>query len=187
MDPKKNDRQVVEELVIKAQEGDTDAFGQLYDIFIDQIYRYVFYKVGQEEVLDLTENIFLKAWEHLKTYKSIKGNFSSWLFRIAHNVVVDHYRLRKEFLELSADLVDDRQHNNPVFSAQQQLDQELLRKALLKLRKKYQQVILLKYINDLSNEEISKILGCSEGSLRILKFRALKALRKVLEEMGIQY
>jgi RNA polymerase sigma-70 factor (ECF subfamily) len=179
----------VEALVYSAQEGDQDAFAKLYDHFIDQIYRYVYYRVQVEDVEDIVENVFLKVWENLKQYKPQQKSFSAWVFRIAHNLVVDHYRAAKDkaYEELSVDLPDvDRQHH-PIRITQNRFDNETLKKAMAKLKKQYHDIILYKFINDLSNSEIAEILGKSEGSLRILQFRALKALRKELEELGVTY
>lgn len=177
----------IEDLVVKAQNADIDAFGKLYDHFIDQIYRYVYFKVGKDEALDLTENVFLKTWENLKSYRKGDKQFSSWLFRIAHNVVVDHYRLSKESLSLDMDLPDNKRQNDPIVLTEQKLGSESLRKAIGKLKKKYQQIIILKYINELENYEIARVMHRSEGSLRILKFRALKALKQILENMNVNY
>ena len=177
----------IEELVLKAQNADIDAFGKLYDHFIDAIYRYVYFKVGKDEALDLTENIFLKVWENLKSYKKGDKHFSAWLFRIAHNTVVDHYRLSKESLSLDLDLPDNKRQNDPVVLTEQRMGSENLHRAIGKLKKKYQQIIILKYINELENQEIARIMRRSEGSLRILKFRALKALKQILEDMNVNY
>jgi RNA polymerase sigma-70 factor, ECF subfamily len=179
----------IEDLVEKAQQGDTYAFGVLYDFFVDPIYRYVYFKVKKDDALDLTENIFLKVWEHLKSYRRSDGRatFSSWVYRIAHNVVVDHYRMEKEYAALDANAADDKRSNDPVKITEQKLGGEVLKKAMSKLKKTYRQIILLKYINELENHEIARIIGKSEGSVRILKFRALKALKEILENMKITY
>jgi RNA polymerase sigma-70 factor (ECF subfamily) len=178
----------IESLVEKAQSGDTGAFGDLYDFFIDPIYRYVFFKVKKDDALDLTENVFLKVWENIGSYRLTSGSsFSSWVYRIAHNAVVDYYRMEKEHAELDANTADERKHNDPVVMTERKLGQDALKSALSKLKKPYQQIILMKYINELENHEIAKVLRKSEGSIRILKFRALKALKRILEEMRITY
>jgi RNA polymerase sigma-70 factor, ECF subfamily len=179
----------IENLVESAQSGDTAAFGSLYDYFIDPIYRYIYFKVKSEDALDLTETVFLKVWENIKSYRSEgnKSSFASWVYRIAHNVVVDNYRTARPYEGLSFDLPDESKNNNPVIKAEEKLSQESLKKAISKLKRSYQQVILLKYINEMENNEISRIMRKSEGSLRILKFRALKALKKELQSMNINY
>ncbi|MFO0780659.1 MAG: RNA polymerase sigma factor [Candidatus Gracilibacteria bacterium] len=174
-------------LVQKAQTGDTEAFAKLYDIFIQPVYRYVYYKVRKDDALDLTESVFLKVWEHLKSYSKLKGAFSSWVFKIAHNVVVDHYRLQREHVDIDAiDLPDENRESDPKFITENRLNQDLLRQALSKLKKKYQDVLVLRYINGLEHREIARIMRRSEGSLRILKFRALQSLKKIMEDMNIQ-
>lgn len=174
-------------LVQKAQMGDTEAFAKLYDIFIQPVYRYVYYKVRKDDALDLTESVFLKVWEHLKSYSKLKGAFSSWVFKIAHNVVVDHYRLQREHVDIDAiDLPDENRESDPKFITENRLNQDLLRQALSKLKKKYQDVLVLRYINGLEHREIARIMRRSEGSLRILKFRALQSLKKIMEDMNIQ-
>lgn len=178
----------VESLVEKAQTGDTGAFGDLYDFFIDPIYRYIFFRVKKDDALDLTENVFLKIWENLHSYRKTEGSsFSSWVYRIAHNAVVDHYRMTKEHSELDANLADEKKHNDPIVRTERKMGQEALKSAISKLKKTYRQVILMKYINELENHEIARVLRKSEGSVRILKFRALKALKQILEEMNITY
>jgi RNA polymerase sigma-70 factor, ECF subfamily len=173
--------------VQKAQSGDTEAFAKLYDIFIQPVYRYIFFKVDKNEALDLTESVFLKVWEHLKSYNKLKGAFSSWVFKIAHNAVVDHYRLKREHVDLDdVVLPDESKEADPRFLAENRLNQALLRVALSKLKKKYQDVLLLRYVNGLEHREIARIMRRSEGSLRILKFRALQSLKKVMEDMNIK-
>jgi RNA polymerase sigma-70 factor (ECF subfamily) len=174
-------------LVQKAQSGDTEAFAGLYDIFIQPIYRYIFFKVAREEALDLTESVFLKVWENLNSYSKIKGAFSSWVFKIAHNLVIDHYRVQREHVDLDdVVLPDESKDVDPRFLTENRLNQELLRQAISKLKQKYQDVLLLRYVNGLELREISRIMRRSEGNLRILKFRALQSLKKVLEDMNIR-
>lgn len=178
----------IEELVRKSQKGDSKAFAELYDVFVPQIYKYIYYKVKKEDVEDLTETLFLKAWENIRMYKKrSKTNFRSWIYRIAHNLVVDHYRLSREHVPLDTDILSAGGDSNPKETAHEKLNNENLKKAITKLKKPYQQIIILKFINELSNREISVILKKSEGNVRILQFRALKALRQILFEMGIEY
>ncbi len=176
----------IEELVLQAQAGDSEAFGKIYDAFVDQVYRYIFFKVSsKDDAFDLTENVFLKVWQNLKSYRDNNQKFGAWIFRIAHNLVVDFYRFRKESVELDVDIPDHNRDNNPKLLTEQSLSKDVLRKAISKLKKSYQEVILLKFINDLDNVEISRIMKRNEGSVRILKFRALKALRQILEQMNV--
>ncbi len=185
----KDRKEEIEALVVKVQEGDHDSFSQLYDLFIDRIYRYVYYRVNSADAEDLVGIVFLKVWENIGKYKARKGIFSAWIFRIAHNLVVDYYRSAKDrdFDELGIDIASKDREHSPIKSAERGIDQKILKKALKNLKKNYQEIIIHKFINELSNAEIADILNKSEGSLRILQHRALKALRHELDDMGIEY
>ena len=185
MDQKAHNEEEIIKLVVMSQEGNSEAFGKLYDIFVKPIYRYVFFRVGERESEDLTELIFLKVWENIGQFQSGYRNFSSWLFRIAHNVVIDHYRLHQVEDELTEELLDHRREANTSLQAKLHLDQTVLSEAMKELKDHYRQVLILKYMEDFSNEEISHIMGRSQAALRILQFRALKSLRKILERRGI--
>lgn len=177
----------LDECVLKAQQGNTDSFAQIYDQFVDKIYKYVFFRVGREDALDLTESVFLKVWENIKSYKTGKQYVSSWIYRIAHNAVVDHYRMSKQTVELTSNVPDMNKDSDPIVLTARKMNRESLSKAISKLKRKYQQVIVLKYVNELDNKEIARIMNKTEGSMRILKFRALKALKQILEEMNVGY
>ncbi len=185
----KDRKDEIEALVAKVKEGDHDAFSDLYDIFIDHIYRYVYYRVHSNDAEDLVETIFLKVWENINKYNAKKRAFSAWIFRIAHNLVVDYYRSSKDrgYEELGIDIASKDREHNPIRKAERGLDNEILKKAIKKLKKNYQEIIIQKFINELSNTEIAQIMKKSEGSLRILQHRALKALRRELGEMGVKY
>lgn len=186
----KNRKEEIEALVMRVKEGDHDAFSQLYDIFIDQIFRYVYYRVKSGDAEDLVETVFLKVWENIGKYKVKKRNsFSAWIYRIAHNAVVDYYRSAKtrDFDGLGIDVASRDREHNPIRKAERSLDHEILKKALKNLRKSYQDIIVYKFINELTNSEVAQILKKSEGSLRILQHRALKALKHELVETGAEY
>ena len=186
----KNRKEEIEELVIESQAGSHDAFAKLYDLFIDPIYRYVYFRVNADDAEDIVETVFLKVWENLKKYKKKKNTyFSSWIFRIAHNLVVDYYRSKKDLdsLDLNIQIPDDNRQHNPIKNAQNTFNKETLKIAINNLSQKHQQILIHKFINDFSNKEIAEILNKSEGSLRILQFRALKALKTELKDMGFEY
>lgn len=182
----KNKEQEIDALVEKVKKGDMQAFSRLYDIFITPIYRYVYYKVNQADVEDLTELVFLKIWENIHRYEKGQYSFSAWVFRIAKNLVIDHYRLFKDTVPLDINLPDESDNISPRKKTERQMTKELLKGALNKLQDNHREILLLKFMKEMRNEEIAFLLGKSEGSLRILQFRALKALKKVLSEMGVK-
>ncbi|MDX9970732.1 MAG: sigma-70 family RNA polymerase sigma factor [Candidatus Gracilibacteria bacterium] len=179
---------LIEELVVLVQKGDKDAFSKIYDFFADAVYRYVFFRVNKEDADDLIEQVFLRVWENIGKYKKTKDSkFSSWVFRIAHNLVIDYYRNNKikDVSELDLDIPTmDREHN-PLRKTEDKLNILLLRKALNNIKKHYREFLILKFINELSNKEISDLLDKSEGGIRILQLRALKALKSELVKLGV--
>lgn len=186
--PDDQKKEEIEQLVQKFQKGDRDAFAKLYDHYVEKIYKYFFFKSSQEEAFDLTETVFLKVWENIGSYKKKPGSsFASWIFRIAHNLLVDHYRFNKVNVELDESEPDLRRDASPVFLAEQSLSRDTLHSALDKMKSTYREVIMLSFINGLENDEVAEVMKKSEGSLRVLKFRALKELKKLLVEMGIKY
>lgn len=177
----------IEVLVTNCQKGDSTSFADLYDIFLQPIYRYVFYRVGSDEAEDLTEMIFLKTWENIRQYRRGESSFSSWIFRIAHNVVIDYYRgTKNKFEELPEEIEDRRSDARTDIHTRRVLTSEILADALKSIKDQYRQIIILKYVNDLSNEEIGEILDKSQTALRILQFRALRHLKEILEKKGIK-
>jgi len=165
-----------------AQKGDTEAFAQIYDELVKPLYRYIYYRVEEDIAEDLTEEVFFKAWQNLRKYKKGKHPFSSWVFRIAHNLIVDHYRKNRQTEEIDEGLPDTEQGNNPDYQTNVKLTNVRLRKVICRLPDKYQQVVILKYINELDNKEIADSIGKSEAAVRIIQFRALEKLRGLLSE-----
>jgi RNA polymerase sigma-70 factor (ECF subfamily) len=169
-------------LVMRAKKGDTEAFGDIYDALVKPVYRYIYYRVDAQIAEDLTEETFLKAWQNLKKYKQRKHPFSSWVFKIAHNLVCDYYRKNQTISEIDENIPDPQNFLQPSHTITIKFNQIQLRKAIKKLPENSQQVIILKYINELDNPSIAKTIGKSEGAVRTIQFRALQQLRSILEE-----
>ena len=169
-------------LVKKAQNGDAEAFGNLYDLLVKPVYRYIYSRVDQQIAEDLTEETFLKAWQNLAKYKQGKHPFSSWVFKIAHNLVCDYYRKNDVSFEIDENLPDHKSEASPAYQLNVKLNELKLKQALKELPENYQQVIVLKYINEEENSAIARIIGKSEGAVRTLQFRALEKLRNLLSE-----
>jgi len=179
---KKNADKDLGRLVDLAQNGDTEAFGKIYDALVKPIYRYVYYRVDKHIAEDITEETFLKAWQNLSKYKAGKHPFSAWVFKIAHNLVCDYYRKNQTLTEIDENYADEEKDTHPSHQLNLKLNEVKLRKAINKLPENYQQVILLKYINEEDNAVIAKVIGKSEGAVRTIQFRALEKLRNLLEE-----
>ena len=188
-EPENEQKSNIEQWVKEAQSGNWQSFSKLYEYFVDKVYKYNYYKVSsQDEAFDLTETVLLKVWDNLKSYKPKAGSsFGSWVFRIAHNLLVDHYRLKKETVELTEVHADQRDEASPLHKTEEVLRKGTLKQAMSKLKDIYREVLTLSYLNELSNSEVAELMNKSEGGLRVLKFRALQELKKVLEQMGIKY
>lgn len=168
-------------LVRAAQEGDTEAFGAIYDAYLTPVYRYVAFRFPEELAEDLVADIFVKAWEKLHTYKAQKNvPFAAWLFRIARHVVIDAYRRHRGFDELSENVRDENTSSDPKRRTERGMTISTVRKAMNELPRRYRETLLLSYVSDLTHAEIAKAMGIREGTVRILKFRALKKLESYL-------
>ncbi|MDP2931107.1 MAG: sigma-70 family RNA polymerase sigma factor [Chloroflexota bacterium] len=168
-------------LVSQAQQGNKEAFAQLYENYFNKIYRYVVLKMGNRtEAEDVTQQVFLKALKSIYSFKWRGTPFSAWLFRIAHNLVVDH--LRKSSKVVMTPLYESlpSSDGNPFLITESRLDIERLRSATKQLTKAQQEVISLRFAADLSVAETAKAIGKSEGAVKALQHSATVALRKVL-------
>ncbi len=171
----------LKQLTQRAQDGDTEAFGKIYDAFLTPVYRYVVFRFPEELAEDLVADIFVKAWEKLHTYKLMAGiPFSAWLFRIARHSVIDAYRSQRGFEELTDDIIDEDTDNNPKTRTQRAMSVATVRSALEQLPKDYRDVLLLHYVAGLGHAEVANAMRRREGHIRILKFRALKKLEALL-------
>ena len=172
-----------QDLLKLAQSGDADAFSRLYDDCVERIYRYIYFRVTDEEVAeDLTSQVFLKAWENLDRCKSTGAPFIAWLYTIARNTVIDHYRTRKNTVALEEAYSLASDDPSPDQQIELQFETEALREALKELTEDQQQVVVLKFIAGLSTDEIAEQLGKRAGAVRALQMRALQALAGILEE-----
>ena len=165
---------------------DATAFGELYDAFVERVYRYLYFRTGNHtEAEDLTEQVFLKAWEAIGRYRWQGRPFLAWLYRLAHNTHIDHVRSRKPTTSLNN---DERpiELASPTASAEiaRALDADQLARALGELTPDQQQVIVMKFIEGLDNEQIAQSMDKREGAIRALQMRALMSLRRVLEAQG---
>jgi RNA polymerase sigma-70 factor, ECF subfamily len=176
--PLDNERRLVD----LAKSGDGEAFGQLYEAYFDRVYRFIFFRVTDDQIAeDLASQVFLKAWENLHRYHP-RGPFLAWLYAIARNTVIDNYRTRKQVVSLDEaapiaaqdDKLDDRM--------QFQFEVQSLREAMQHLTSEQQEVIMLKFMADYDTAQIAKEMGKTEGAIRALQMRALQALARVMSK-----
>lgn len=177
--------ETISSLVARAIQRDREAFGALYDLYFERIYRYVRLKVGDPaEAEDVTGSVFLSAWRGMEHFAPQgEGSFQAWLFRLAHNALVDHYRRQRDVDPLDA-VEEYRLPVEASFNPEAVLDRRLtveeLHQALQTLTEEQREVILLRFVEGLSAREIGEIVGKQEGTVRGMQFRALEALRRAL-------
>ena len=174
-----------EALLVAQAKCDPEAFGRLYELFVSKIYNYIFYRVGNHhDAEDLTARVFFKALEHIGRYQDRGAPFSAWLYRIAHNIVVnwhrDNSRRSKAVAldEMVGQLVDGK---DPHLEVERSEEQQRLLQAIHTLPAVRQQLLILKYVERYSNRQIGEILGRSEGAIKSLYHRTLISLR---DELG---
>jgi RNA polymerase sigma-70 factor (ECF subfamily) len=171
----------LQQLVRRAQEGDTEAFGKIYDHFFTAVYRYAAFRLPKEIAEDTTADIFVKAWEKLHTYKIQKNvPFGAWIFRIARYTVIDTYRTQRGFEEVSETLPDTDNFNRAETRLERKETLLVVRHALEQLPRRYRDVLLLTYVSELPYSEVARVLRMTEGGVRILKMRALRKLEALL-------
>ncbi len=171
------------DIITQAVEGDLDAFSKLYERYVDRIYNYIYYRIGlQHEAEDLTGKVFLRALHHIKHYRFQGVPFSAWLYRIAHNLVANWHRDNSRHKEVPLEDYPNIVHGVlPESTLMHNQENEILIQAIRTLTPERQNLIVLKYVEQLSNAEIGVIMGRSEGAIKSLYHRTLLSLRFYLE------
>jgi len=170
-----------ESLVRRAQQRDQQAFAQLYEEHFDKIYRYVALRIGDKtEAEDMTQQVFLKALQSISSFRWRGIPFSAWLFRIAHNQVVDYLRKRTKQATVPVDESTVSLISNPQLLVEQRLDIEQLLSATKRLTPAQREVISLRFAGELPIAQVAKIMGKSPGAVKALQHSAIVALRKAL-------
>lgn len=170
-----------EPLVRAAQEGDAAAFGRLYERYFERVYGYLAFKLGDPtEAEDLAGQVFLKALESLGGFRWTGVPFQAWLFRIAHNLLVDTLRRKRKRPSEPLDeaLADQRREADPEALLAEKITREELLAAVDRLTELQRQVVALKFAAGLSNAEVAQLLGKSEGAVKALQHAALQALHR---------
>ncbi len=168
----------------QARALDQGALATIYDTYSDKIYRYIYHRVGDPDVAeDLTALTFTKMLEAIHSGKEWRTSFSGWLYRIAHNLVVDYFRRkgRVQHVSLEAGLPLRAEGLDPYQEASKTLQQEALRQAISQLTPEQATVIVMRFLEGYSIAEVAKAMGKTEGAVKALQFRAVERLRQLMK------
>jgi RNA polymerase sigma-70 factor (ECF subfamily) len=178
-----------ENALTQAGQGNREAFGVLYEMYVGRIYNYVYYRTGNPyDAEDLTARVFFRAMHHIRNYQNRGLPFSAWLYRIAHNLVANWHRDNSRRPEIPLDdglLTRHRSEDHPETALVQNEERERLLRLIRRLPPDRQQLLILKFVEHMSNAEIGRIMGRTEGAVKSLYHRTLLALRDELEEIRI--
>jgi RNA polymerase sigma-70 factor (ECF subfamily) len=173
-----------DQLIIKCQKGENEAFGELYQRYLPPVYRFIYARLSdRQDAEDLAEEVFIRVWRSIASYEDQGVPFISYLFRVARNAIIDHYRItgRKGYQESIEGKVLQDLDANPSDIAMTNLENQEIRQILDQLRDDYRMVLVLRFLSELSPEEIAQVMGRSAGAVRVLQHRALISLRDLLE------
>lgn len=174
-----------QDLLLKAKQGDTEAFGRLYELYFTPVFRYIYLRVREQETAeDIAQQVFLKVFKVIGDYQE-KGRPLALFFTVARNKIIDHWRKKREARLDEADSLDafPAEDENLAEKIDGASAGKFLEKTLAVLGEEQREVIILKYVSELSNKEIAALTGKKEEAIRQMQCRALK---KVREEMKIQ-
>jgi RNA polymerase sigma-70 factor (ECF subfamily) len=181
---KESETKHVRGLVDRAQQGDRDALEELYLIHFDRIYSYLHVSVGnRHDAEDLTTQTFLKMLESIGKFRWQSAPFSAWLFRIAHNLAMDHFRASRRWQpEEEVPEPEPDESTSAEANAFQSIGRKSMMELIEDLSPEQQQVLTLKFLFNFANAEAATILGKSEGAIKSLQHRALASLQKQIEK-----
>jgi RNA polymerase sigma-70 factor (ECF subfamily) len=179
------DQEREKELVLEARTS-MDAFAELYEYYVDGIYGYVLRRVGNgHDAEDITARTFEKALKSIGNFKWKGASFCSWLVRIASNSVVDHYRREGKTQKVDLEEVLPRlmAEDDPTGGVEREEECKLLMNAMRNLPERYRVILELKFVDEIDNQVIAEMLGCTKGNLAVKTHRALKSLRREVEKL----
>lgn len=170
-------------LIIAARQGNEAAYTELYDLFFEKIYRFIFFRVGHKEVAeDLTEDVFIKVFKSLRALQQDKL-FESWVYQIARNRIIDYYRSKKLVIPLEEVENTLEYETNVVDIVNLEAQQKIFIKLLKELTPEQQTVIKLKFLEDMENTEIAAIMDKTEGTIRVIQHRAISKLKDLISRL----
>ncbi len=178
-------------LIRKAKAHDRAAFQELYQAHVTPIFRFIYFRVkNQADAEDLTQTVFLRSWKVMSRFSedgpdASENPFSSFLYAVAQNAIIDYWKKKKDVsledhAESLNEIKDERLDAGKRVALRER--SELIRETLQELSEDQREIITLKFLNDLSNKEISKITGKTEEAIRALQYRAIKVLRGLIKE-----
>ncbi|AVZ74563.1 RNA polymerase subunit sigma-24 [Streptomyces lunaelactis] len=173
------------DLVERAQAGEADAFGRLYDQYSDTVYRYIYYRVGGKATAeDLTSETFLRALRRISTFTWQGRDFGAWLVTIARNLVADHFKSSRFRLEVTTgEMLDANEvERSPEDSVLESLSNAALLEAVRKLNPQQQECVTLRFLQGLSVAETARVMGKNEGAIKTLQYRAVRTLARLLPD-----
>jgi RNA polymerase sigma-70 factor (ECF subfamily) len=179
----------VQEILLRAAQGDLEAFGVLYGTYVDRIFNYVYYRTGNvHDAEDLTARVFYRALNHIHTYSDRGVPFSAWLYRIAHNLVANWHRDRSRHQEIPLSDAPNLHYKGdpPELALMQTQERESLLRLIRHLPAERQHLLILKFVEHMSNADIGETMGRSEGAVKSLYHRTLLALRDELEGLNLE-
>ncbi|WP_405887031.1 sigma-70 family RNA polymerase sigma factor [Streptomyces longwoodensis] len=173
------------DLVERAQAGEADAFGRLYDQYSDTVYRYIYYRVGGRATAeDLTSETFLRALRRIGTFTWQGRDFGAWLVTIARNLVADHFKSSRFRLEVTTgEMLDANEvERSPEDSVLESLSNAALLDAVRRLNPQQQECVTLRFLQGLSVAETARVMGKNEGAIKTLQYRAVRTLARLLPD-----
>ena len=177
------------EVLARASQGDREAFGALYKQYVERIFNYVYYRTGNvHDAEDLTARVFYRALHHIQSYIDRGVPFSAWLYRIAHNLIANWHRDRSRHQEIPLDDAPTLHYKGdaPEVALMQGQDRDALLKLIRHLPAERQHLLILKFVEHMSNAEIGETMSRSEGAVKSLYHRTLLALRDELEGIDLE-
>ncbi len=175
------DRNQERYLVVRAQAGDAEAFARLYERMVDRIYRYIFFRVPDDATADdLTSEVFMRMWEHLPRYRPETTTILSWVYTIAHNAVIDYYRVHKTTQPLDDIRMLSSPEPLPAEQSETRFENQTVRQAMQYLTDEQRDVLTMRFIDGMETHEIAIRIRKSEGAVRAVQMRGLHALARVL-------
>jgi RNA polymerase sigma-70 factor (ECF subfamily) len=174
-------------LVERAQAGDAEAFGELYDRYVDQVYRYIVYRVSSSQLAeDLTSETFLRALRKISSFTWQGRDVGAWFVTIARNLIADHYKSGRYRLELSTDDVTESGaapvQAGPEGEVLEAMQNRVLLEAVKQLNSEQQECIVLRFLQGLSVSETARVMGKNDGAIKALQYRAIRTLGRLLPE-----